>query len=130
MLQIQNVLGYLIIFVLVNACSRAEVREPLEIRTRPAVMPELILPDADPIQTRPVEWIIITEDNYEQVFQRLTNNRREPVLIGLTDQGYENLALNLNDLRTFIQQQNSIILAYRNFYVRSRAVINNSVVIE
>jgi len=116
--------------VLASACSRTAVQEPVEIRTRPAEMPELILPNADPIQTRPVEWIIITEENYEQVFQRLKNNRREPVLIGLTDQGYENLALNLNDLRTFIQQQNSIILAYRNFYVRSRAVINNSVVIE
>jgi hypothetical protein len=102
----------------------------LEIRTRPATTVELTLPNADPIRTRPVEWIIITEENYEEIFQRLKDNRREPVLIGLTDQGYENLSLNLNDLRTFIQQQNSIILAYRNYYVRSQAVINNSVVID
>jgi hypothetical protein len=102
----------------------------LEIRTRPATTVELILPNADPIRTRPVEWIIITEENYEEIFQRLKDNRREPVLIGLTDRGYENLSLNLNDLRTFIQQQNAIILAYRNYYVRSQSVINNSVVIE
>lgn len=93
-------------------------------------MPELILPNADPITTRPVEWIVVTQENYEQVFDRLRNDQQNVVLFGLTEQGYQNLSLNLNDLRTFIQQQNSIIVAYRNFYVRSRNVLNSAVTLE
>jgi hypothetical protein len=102
----------------------------LEIKTKPVTMPELVLPDADPIKTRPVEWIIITEDNREQVFQKLINSGNHAVLFGLTDQGYENLSLNLNDLRTFVQQQNSIILAYRNYYIRTQSVVSNAVVLQ
>jgi len=112
--------------LVVSACSTPDP-EPLQIRTEPVSMPELVLPNADPIRTRPVEWIIITEENYEEVFERLRTSNQDVVLFGLTERGYENLSLNLNDLRTFIQQQNSIIMAYRSYYVRSRSVLEGAV---
>lgn len=126
---IQSVLGFLTILLVVSACS-TPASDPIEIKTRPVTAPELVLPEADPVRTRPVEWIIITPENYEEVFDRLQNSGRDVVLFGLTDGGYENLSLNINDLRTFIQQQNSIILAYRNYYIRSRAVLSNAVTVQ
>lgn len=117
------------ILLVVSACSRPDP-EPIEIRTRPVDVPELVFPEADPVRTRPVEWTIITEENYEEVFERLRSSNRDVALFGLTDRGYENLALNLNDLRTFIQQQNSIIMAYRNFYIRTQGVLGDAVVVE
>lgn len=116
--------------LIVSACAQSSIQEPLEVRTRPVALPELVLPEADPIRTRPVEWTIITRQNYEQIFTDLKRRGQPVALFGLTETGYENLALNLNDLRTFIQQQNSIILAYRNFYIRNRAVISNAVIME
>lgn len=126
---IQSVLGFMMILLVVSACSTPDP-EPIEIRTRPVDIPELVLPEADPVQTRPVNWTIITEDNYEEVFDKLRDERRDVVLFGLTDRGYENLSLNINDLRTFIQQQNSIIFAYRNFYIRSRSTLENAVIVD
>jgi hypothetical protein len=125
---IVSALGCLTLIASVSACSPA--REPLQIQTKPVDMPELVLPAADTVKTRPFEWIIITEANYEKVFSDLRSNGQQVVLFGVTDQGYENLALNINDLRTFIQQQNSIILAYKNYYIRSQSVMENSVVLQ
>ena len=45
------------------------------------------------------------------------------MLIGLSDDGYEILALNYSDIMAYIQQQNAIIKAYRNYYEESRKSI-------
>jgi hypothetical protein len=118
-------------FLLVSACSNSTTPpiEPIQIRTSPVERPELVLPTVDPIVTRPVNWTVITSENYEEVFERLRAQNVDLVLIGLTATGYENLSLNLNDLRTFIEQQNAVIIAYRNYYIRSQQALSQAVVI-
>jgi hypothetical protein len=34
----------------------------------------------------------------------------------LTGEGYENLGLNISDIRALVQQQQAIIIAYENYY--------------
>jgi len=113
----------------VSACSRPEPEpiQPIEIKTTPISRPNISLPTVDPISTRPVRWIVITPDNFEEVFAKLQREGQDVVLIGLTGNGYENLSLNLNDLRTYIQQQNAVIVAYRNYYVRSQQAMAGAV---
>lgn len=119
-----NVLGCLVIALLISGCSATQ---PTQISTSPVTKPELVLPSADTIVGRPVQWILITPDNYAQVFADLKNSGQDVVLFGLSAKGYENLSLNANDLRTYIQQQNAIILAYKNYYVRSQSVLDGAV---
>ena len=102
-------------FTLLSACSTTPA--PVEITTVATSRPALVLPKADPIITRNIEWVVITRDNVEEKFLELGVAGNSVVIIGLAGADYENLALNLNDLRTFIQQQNSIIIAYENYYV-------------
>lgn len=87
------------------------------------------VPTADRIVTRNVEWIIITENNYEQVFERLKKENKDVVLFGVTAEGYENLALNISDLRTHIEQKNAIIVAYKRYYIDSQNSLENAVTI-
>jgi len=123
-----SVLGCMILSAsLISGCATTQ---PIEISTRPVPKPELVLPTADPIKARPVEWIIITEDNYQEVFDRLKKEGKNVVLFGLTDAGYENLSLNLNDIRTHIQQKNVIIIAYQNYYIRSQAALDGAVTVQ
>jgi hypothetical protein len=117
-----------LILSVVSACGTRE--QPIEISTKPVSKPELVLPDADPIIARPVEWIIITQNNYEEVFDQLRREGKSIVLFGLTETGYENLALNLNDIRTHIQQKNAIIVAYQSYYVNSQNVLDNAVIVQ
>lgn len=117
-----SALGFLTLF-LVSACGKPPVQE-IQISAKPVDKPELVLPYADPILMRDVQWVIITPENYEEVFNDLAKKGQPVVLLGLTDKGYENLALNLSDIRAFIQQQQAIILAYEGYYKQSNAAID------
>lgn len=121
-----SVLGCMILSAfLVSGC--AKVPEPLQIQTTPIEAPELVLPTADILTTKPLEWTIITPDNLQQVFDDLKKSGQEPVIFGLTTEGYENLALNTNDIRTFMQQQNAIIVAYKRYYTQSQTALDGAV---
>ena len=120
--SIVNALGCILILSILSACGTRE--RPIEISTTPVEKPTLTLPQPDQIITRPVEWIIINRGNYEEVFAKLEKEGGNVVLFGLTDKGYENLSLNINDIRTFIQQQRAIIVAYENYYRESNQALD------
>ena len=115
------------IAMFLSACSPKV--EPVEIKTTPVSRPTLVVPEADRIVARPIEWIIITENNYEEVFERLRKDNKDVVLFGLTANGYESLALNIADLRTHIEQKNAIIVAYKRYYTNSQNVLSTAVTI-
>lgn len=71
-----------------------------------------------------VEWIIITEENAPEVFAKLKEKGLPVALFGLTDSGYKNIAENLNDIRSMIQQYQTIIAAYEAYYKESERAID------
>jgi hypothetical protein len=75
--------------------------------------PPLVVQEPDVINTREVSWTIITPDNYEEVFDSLPPGT---ALFAVTAEGYSNLATNLADIRALVEQQQLIILAYRQYY--------------
>lgn len=125
---IQNVLGFTMILFVVSACS--SIPEPIEISAKPVDKPILVLPQADTLQSRDIEWIILTENNLEEQIKKLQNSKKPIVFFALTEKGYENLSLNLNDLRTFIQQQRAIVAAYERYYMSAEQRLDQAVVLE
>ena len=123
--SIVNVLGFGLAIVLLSGCVSSQPR-PITVSASPVDRPELVLPSPDRIQTRPVEWIIVTPDTAEAVFERIRATGRPVTFFALTENGYEALALNLNDLRTFIQQLQTIIVAYENYYAQSTAALDEA----
>lgn len=100
--------------------------QKIEISTTPVEKPQLVLPKADQLFQRPIEWIIITPENAEEAFKSIQGRGRPILLFGITDKGYENLALNLSDLRAYLQQQKAIIAAYENYYQQSNKAIEEA----
>jgi hypothetical protein len=119
-----NALGCLLLLSLVSACASSQAVKPIVISAKPVDKPELILPKADRIQTRDVKWIVITPENYQEVFNQLAKDGKQVVLFALTSDGYENVSLNLSDIRAYIQQQQAIILAYEGYYLKSNSAID------
>jgi len=102
-----------------SSCSTAEdIVETITVSSKPVEKPELIVPQVDQLQLRSIEWKIITEDNYRDVFGDLKKRGIEPVLFGLTATGYENLALNNSDMRQLIQQYQEILAIYEDYYTK------------
>lgn len=102
---IASVLG----FTILSGCD-STAREIVVTETP---RPPLVVQEPDIISTREVNWIIITPDNYEEVFDFLPAGT---ALFAVTAEGYSNLALNLSDIRALVEQQQLIILAYRQYY--------------
>lgn len=61
-------------------------------------------------------WTIITKENQEQVWKDLDDDQVDPVLFGLTDQGYETLSIMIAELRNYINTQRLVIEQYKKYY--------------
>ena len=90
----------------------------------------MTLPPVDEINLRPVEWVIITENNLEEKLEQLRATGQPIAIFALTGDGYENLGLNFSDIRALVQQQKEIIIAYENYYVQAEEAMENAVVAE
>jgi hypothetical protein len=111
-----------ITFPLISGCASfgnlfggSDVK-PIEIKTKAVERQTLNIKEPAPLQAREVQWIVITPENAEQVWKDLKEKNVDVVLIGLTDEGYEQLALTMAELKNYIAQQRSIIIKYKEYY--------------
>jgi len=109
----------LIVVSVLFVASCGDKVNPIEISTSPVEKPQLTLPAADTLKLREIKWIIVTEDNAQSAFDQLKADGKDPVLFGLSDEGYEALSLNLADVRRYIQQQKTIIASYGRYYLNA-----------
>ncbi len=96
-----------------SGCSTIK---PLEVFSRPIEKTPLNLSDPKEIELDKVKFRAITEQNAEKVFKDLKEKNIDPVLIGLTDNDYEKLSLNMNKIRNYIIQYQYILNEYRKYY--------------
>lgn len=113
---IRNALFFGLIAITLSACSSTVEQVPvIETRVIEERRPSPIVPSVDQVSMRDVEWIIVTSENAEEIFQNLDG---DAVLFAVTASGYENISMNLSDIRALVQQQQQIIAIYRNSYDR------------
>ena len=120
---IRNVRGFGLVLTLLSSCGLTPQVRPIEITTAPAEKPVLTLPTVDQLNLRPVDWKIITRENYEQAFAEIESSGRPVAMFSLSDEGYANLGLNFSDIRAMVQQQQAIIVAYENYYKSNNATV-------
>ena len=122
--SIVNALGCLITIALISGCS--SMPKQIVVSAEPIERPKLILPQADELDLRDVEWIILVKDNWEEQWEKLQESGDALAFFSVSDKGYENLGLNYSDLRAFIQQQDAIIAAYRGYYQESEEAFDEA----
>lgn len=98
----------------------------IEISAKPIEKPKLVLPPADELRLKDLTWVVINEENAQEVWDKLKKDRKDPVLIGLTDDGYEILAMNISDIMKLLQQQKAIIAAYKAYYEESEQALEDA----
>tara|TARA_Y100000389_G_scaffold140034_1_gene137839 strand:- start:405 stop:695 length:291 start_codon:yes stop_codon:yes gene_type:complete len=75
---------------------------------------------------RRIEWIVINEDNLEEVKTRLQSEGKAFAFYSLTGKMYGDLGLNFSDIRALVQQQQQIIIAYENYYKASTKALEDA----
>ena len=65
-----------------------------------------------PVQLSDTRVFVVTKDNYEEFVKEFTETYGELAFVALSMKDYENLALNIADLRRYINQQTEVIVYY------------------
>ena len=76
----------------------------------------LALENPQPLRLKSVDWIVITPQNWEEVFKQMQSKEQNLVLFGLTSDGYQALAVTIAELRNLINTQRIIIQKYKDYY--------------
>ena len=99
--------------------------KPIEITTKAAEKTPLDIADPDALKLKPVEWILITPGNQEEVFAKLESAGNDPVFFALTADGYQSLAVTIAELRNLINTQRNIIIKYKEYYEPKKELEKN-----
>ena len=111
---IGNVLVFGLTAILLSSCAAGvKVIDTYKIEKK---REPLAIEDPAPLELQDIDWIIITKDNAEEVFEKIKAGGGEYSLFALTDKGYEKLALNFADIRNKLAEQRQIILSYKDYY--------------
>ena len=119
-----NVLGCGLAIILLSSC--ASVPPSITVSSKPIEKPTLIVPPVDTLTMKEVKWIIVTEENVEEVLKELKTSGQPLAIFGLSGQGYENLSTNFSAIRALVQQQQTIIAAYKQYYEASNQALDSS----
>ena len=117
LLQQQVVVLLLLALVLfLTGCSMTPKVKEIAITTTATEKLPLSLPDPQALELQEVEWIIVTEDNIEEVWQLLRDKNEGVALFALRHGDYERLALNIKDIRATIGEYVVVLKQYREYY--------------
>ena len=116
-------LSVVVITVMLTGCASSwfQKTEPVTVKKEEVARTPLNLPDPAPLKPRTHEWILITPETADAVWKRLRESNTDLVVIGLTDDGYERLALDMAEIRVFIAQMRAVLQKYREYYEPPRS---------
>ena len=65
-----------------------------------------------PLQLSDTRVFVVNKDNYEEFVKEFNETYGELAFVALSMKDYENLALNIADIKRYLEQQKEIILYY------------------
>ena len=107
-----KVSSLLLLSLLISSCSSWPKLTQIEVQT---VEVERNIP----IQNRPrqldmssIKWYVVTEENFEEFKKRFADENGDLVGYVLSVRDYETLAINMAEIKRYIEQQKQIIIYY------------------
>ena len=98
----------------------------IHIKAEPIDPVPLILPKVDRLELEDTKFYVITEKNWEKVFAELVKKKYDPVIFGVTDDGYQILSVNNAKVLQVVMQQKAVIEAYEQYYERTKDAIQRN----
>ena len=103
--------GSLLLLVSLSSCSWKPEKEVV-VQTK-IVKPVIEIKERPKgVKMLPVKFYVVTEKNYEEFKERFKKENGDFVFYAMSVPSYENLALDMAELRRYIEQQKEIIIYY------------------
>ena len=111
---------------LTTGCSLLSKPEEVIVTNTVIKAPNIPLqPSPRPINMIDVKWYTVTTDNIDECEKNCENENSDLVFFAISVPHYENLSLNLAEIRRYIEQQKAIIIYYETQISKSSESINN-----
>ena len=103
---------------LVGCASVPEIREVEKIVTKKVIEKKLPLNIEAPVplELTEVEWVIVTRENIDEVWAEIEADNEGVALFALRHGEYENLALNIVEIRKQLGEYVIILKKYKEYY--------------
>ena len=102
--------------LLISGCSLIRSPEETVVVQSQVVEKRIALQAAPkPVSLDEPKFYIVTADNFDEFIEKYKNETGDPwVFYAMSVRSYETLALNLGELRRYLEQQKSIIVYYED----------------
>ena len=109
--SLKPLLAAMVVLLFLTGCST--FREPeIKVVTQIEKTTVPIVARPKPIDLVDTRVYVVTKDNYESFVAEFKEEHGELAYVVLSMKDYENLAINIADLRRYIEQQTEIIVYY------------------
>src|SRR6056300_524465 len=98
--------------LLLSGCSSLRPEPEIKTVTKIERVQRPVVAKPKPLQLNDTRVFVVTKDNYEEFVKEFTETYGELAYVALSMKDYENLALNIADIKRYIGQQNEIIIYY------------------
>ena len=98
--------------LILSGCSRLQPEPEIKVVTKVEQVQIPTVTRPKPAQLSDTRVFVVTKDNFEEFEKEFTEIYGELAFVALSMKDYENLALNIAELRRFLNQQNEVIVYY------------------
>ena len=108
---LKNYITLAILLLITSGCSLLGTKQ-LEVVSKP-VQIDIMQPDLPrPVDLTAPKWYVVSEKNLDEFMVKFKEDEGLLAFIAVSPQGYENVAMDIADMRRYILQQKDIILYY------------------
>ena len=112
----RNALIVAILALFLVGCSSTPKVKSIEVVTKPIEKLKLNIDTPTPVILQDVNWVIVTEENIDAVWESLKKDNKGVALFALKDGDYGKLATNLAEIRTKMGEYIIILKKYKEYY--------------
>ena len=107
-----TVLSALLLSLLLSSCSTWDKLKRVEVKT--VEVDRVIPPQHRPRQLdlNNITWFVVTDQNFDEFRRRYTKQNGSFLFYAMSVRDYETLALNMAEIKRYIEQQKQIIVYY------------------
>ena len=119
--QFLTISSLVLLLALTSGCSL--IPKQVEVQTKFVEKQIPIQGHPKGVTMYPVEFFAVTDENYEEFREKFGKNNPDIVYFALSVPDYENLSLNIGELKRYIEQQKTIIIYYEQSITGVKAEI-------
>ena len=104
--------------LMLGGCAGNKVKPEAKVVIQKVIEKKLPLNIANPtpLDLDHIQWIIVTEENVDEIWQQIKDDNEGVALFALRHGDYETLAMNIAEIRQLIGEYVVILKQYKEYY--------------